>query len=192
MGKHSKRDRDYDQKHDSKGGSSKSLQKEIDLHKKTMADRLNSAIDDIKQMEQSEHETKRHNDDYPLTISETLKRNTQIDRIEQSGFTPATFVSSRSHRKTKDEQVHEDHEGALFGAAWKTKELSKKLASKNETAKKSVKLDSIPMPTGVSSDPDFNDFPLAQKWLNTDPNERQERWKKLFLDQRRQLFEGEL
>jgi hypothetical protein len=39
---------------------------------------------------------------------------------------------------------------------------------------------------------DFSDFPLAQTWLNTDPEERQQKWLKTFLDQRRQLFDGVL
>jgi hypothetical protein len=41
--------------------------------------------------------------DYPLTVSETLKRNTQLERIEESGFVPASFISSRSGKKSQAE-----------------------------------------------------------------------------------------
>lgn len=157
-----------------------------------MRDKLNTAITDIKRMEQTAEPEQSSKGrwlqyclpccsfilGYTLTVADTLKRNTQINQIEEAGFTPAAFISKRGGKKDQIEvlracsvkfysslqQKHDDHESAVFGPMWKSKELAKKLEKQEKKPVVQLDLNSIPMPSEV--DTNFDDFPLAKQWVS--------------------------
>lgn len=119
------------------------------------------------------------------TIAETLDRQERIEHIEGSGFVPRSFISGRGIKKDKLEvrsllflstlfnlqQAREDkardHESAVFGPAWRSKELNKKLAThENKQQLAAPAPSNIPLPSGPQFDPNFADFPLAQQWVS--------------------------
>ena len=99
---------------------------------------------------------------------------------------PAAFLSGRGAKKdnkevgetmreasglpilqqARDEKA-KDHENAVFGPAWRSKELTKKLnAQESKKAAAAPTPDIIPLPSGINFDSNFADFPLAKHWVS--------------------------
>lgn len=63
---------------------------------------------------------------------DSVNRHRAIEQIESEGFRPAIYVSgagARTGRKGEqvEEQAQKDHDRAMFGPQWQSKELSKKV-----------------------------------------------------------------
>ncbi|KAI6205726.1 DnaJ-like protein subfamily C member 28 [Aphelenchoides besseyi] len=186
-------------RHGKRESSGRMSQHGIQTMKNRMQAALSATINDIKLQDSesvSEVSYNRTDAEPSLTVTETLQRQTQIDKIEEHGFVPATFVSGRGMKKNKEEQKREnsnrDHEASMFGPSWKSKELTKKLTTTTKQRTVPNEIEVIPLPTAPQVNTNFDDFPLAERWLNIDDEVRQRNWTELFRRQRTELFEGTL
>ncbi|KAH7712466.1 hypothetical protein AAVH_20210, partial [Aphelenchoides avenae] len=67
-----------------------------------------------------------------VSMLDSVNRHRAIEHIESEGFRPAMYVSgagARTGRKGEqaEEQALKDHDRAMFGPQWQSKELSKKV-----------------------------------------------------------------
>ncbi|CAD5234771.1 unnamed protein product [Bursaphelenchus xylophilus] len=171
-------------------------EKKGDRVRERMEKALESASISMKaEWEKEKTKNTKHTHVIDLTVEEKMERQRRIEDIEEGGFQPATFFSgqgtSRCTNKGKEDESQKNHDGAMFGAMWKSKEISKKLdkSTKPKRKEEGISPDVIPLPPQSS---DLSDFPLAQQWLNLPVDVREQNWMKRFHEQRRELFEGQI
>uniref|UniRef100_A0A7E4ZXG9 Pre-mRNA-splicing factor SYF2 n=1 Tax=Panagrellus redivivus TaxID=6233 RepID=A0A7E4ZXG9_PANRE len=132
-----------------------------------------------------------------LSHSEQTRRKDIINAIasDTGGFTPGTFVSSRSARNQNAKKSGQlsgnvsgltDHEKAMFGAQWQSKALARE-KNLNVEEKTEESKDETPDVYEVPTEADT----LAHERFSEDPKVRQERWLNLFRERRRNLLAGD-
>ncbi|KAI6173835.1 DnaJ-like protein subfamily C member 28 [Aphelenchoides besseyi] len=179
-------------RHGKRESSGRMSQHGIQTMKNRMQAALSATINDIKlQDSESVNEVSYNRTDEPsLTVAETLQRQTQIDRIEEHGFVPATFISGRGMKKNKEETQIVSTKLRCLVHHGSPKNWQKKLTTTTKKRNVPTEIEAIPLPTAPQMNMNFDDFPLAEQWLSIDDEVRQRNWTELFRRQRTELFEG--
>uniref|UniRef100_A0AC34FFG3 Uncharacterized protein n=1 Tax=Panagrolaimus sp. ES5 TaxID=591445 RepID=A0AC34FFG3_9BILA len=184
--KRSHRDPSPDRNNDSRHSRKTAAEQGIDAAKARLREKLSTAITDLRDPKYtaSSTETIDHHRMQTLNLSaaEAIKRQDAINDIESSGFTPASFSSTRkghAQNLSKPSSALSDHEKAMFGADWQSKALQKNLNI--EEKKQDDDGDVIEIPVEPS-------FSLAHPRFSEDPQIRHQRWLQLFKERRKELL----
>ncbi|EFO26369.2 hypothetical protein LOAG_02119 [Loa loa] len=162
----------------------KDTMKEIELMKSRMRSALESAqakMDDVVEARGLLNESHLTMD---LTVTETVARHRDIERIEEEGFHQSTFISSsggaggRLRKEDATDRIamvtkkEDEHDKAMFGPKWRDAEKGYS-DEKRETV------------TDVEVD---KETPLANARFSEDPAVREERWLKIYRERRAKLL----
>uniref|UniRef100_A0A1I8BJX1 Remorin_C domain-containing protein n=1 Tax=Meloidogyne hapla TaxID=6305 RepID=A0A1I8BJX1_MELHA len=127
----------------------KEIQKGIEKAKNRLKSSLNEAIDDGRNLENSRPTQLRQEKHDSSDIIDSVSLQAAIERIEEPGFRPCSFKSdadsARSSSTTKGSETAStlftssattQHDRAMFGPLWASKQIAEKATNKKEAVKK--------------------------------------------------------
>ncbi|KAL7074452.1 hypothetical protein ACQ4LE_006483 [Meloidogyne hapla] len=198
--------------------SKKEIQKGIEKAKNRLKSSLNEAIDDGRNLENSRPTQLRQEKHDSSDIIDSVSLQAAIERIEEPGFRPCSFKSDADSARsviflflfshihsfifksstTKGSETAStlftssattQHDRAMFGPLWASKQIAEKATNKKEAVKK--RTDEKPdeekkEETNVPA----SRFPMAHEKLSEDIEVRNQRWLQLFRERRKMAIEG--